>query len=302
MQSISLNLAKSTSEALVEVTNQLLYISDRYDCVAENAALDDRHGALEDNGVRPSRFGLSNYTSKRLADLRARRAEMDQSDDPSDFQQKGEVRDAPESSGVTSRIGGSTSSDGKQDERPAPRRRDIDIGKTNNGADEGVSVKSSHVSIPALGGANSSSTTVSVSIGSYRSRQTDPPNDVQKSIKTSSAVDSNKAATKKDDVDHTDSYRIRRATAGVDMPKSGTESGSERYRSGETGYSRVATSSLSDSTGKNIDSRRDVQSTVTSNGSLAHGRVATNGSDSDSTNPVSLSTTLTSAMCVTASS
>ena len=275
-------------------------IADHYDCVSENAALDDRHGALEDNSVRPSRFGLSNYTSKRLADLRARRAEMDQSDDPSDFQQKREARDARESSSVTSRIGGSTSSDSKQDERPAPRRRDVEIGKTNNGADEGVSVKSSHVSIPALGGANSSSTTVSVSIGSYRSRQTDPPNDVQKSVKTESAFDSNRAAPKKDDVevDHTDSYRIRRAIAAVDVPKTGTESASERYRSEQTGYrdSRVATSSLSDSTGKNADSRREVQSTVTGNGSLGRGHVAANGTDSDSSTPVSLSTTVMSAI------
>ena len=223
---------------------------------------------------------------------------MDQSDDPSDFQQKREVRDARESSSVTSRIGGSTGSDCKQDEKPAPRRRDVDsVGKTNNGADEGVSVKSSHVSIPALGGANSSSTTVSVSIGSYRSRQTEPPNDVQKSVKTASAFDSNRAAPKKDDVevDHTDSYRIRRAIAAVDVPKTGTESASERYRSEQTGYrdSRVATSSLGDSTGKNIDtsSRSDVHSTMTGNGSLTRGRVAANGTDSDSSTPVSLSTT-----------
>lgn len=286
---------------------------------AENAALDDRYGALDDRNqpnVRPSRFGLSQYTSKRLADLRARRAEMDQSDDSSsDFQQKRELREARESRSFTSRLGSST--DNKQDETPL--RHNMDVCKTNNGKIEGTTTTSSSVSKPATRIATVSSTTGSVNIdmNSYRSRRADSTSDACNSPhKTLGAFDSNKSASKVDDHDHMD-YRARRAASGMDVSKSGTENTGDRHRTEQTGYARsVTSSSFSDSTGKmadtrrdvrlgnasslgdsawkTTDTRRDVQSAMTSTVSNTYGSAAANNMNSVNTqqDSVSLTTTL----------
>ena len=195
---------------------------------------------------------------------------MDQSDDsPSDFQQKREVRDARESHSYTSHIGGSTSSDHKQDETSS--RHNVDVSKPNSGKLEGITITSTAVPKPATRVTTVSSTTGSVNLEkeNYRSRRVDPTNDPPKSPKKiSPTFDSNKSASKVDDVDHMDSYRSRRAASGVDQPKSGMDSISERHRSEQTGYGRPIPSSFTDSIGKTAtDTRRDVRSGVTTNGS-----------------------------------
>ena len=204
---------------------------------------------------------------------------MDQSDDsPSDFQQKREARDARESHSYTSRLGGSTSSDQKQDETSS--RHNVDVSKPNSGKLEGITVTSTSVPKPASRVTTVSSTTGSVNVEkeNYRSRRADPTNDATKSPqKISPTFDSNKSASKVDDVDHMDSYRSRRAASGMDQPKSGMDAISERHRSEQTGYGRPIPSSFTDSIGKTAtDTRRDVRSGVTSNGSNTHTSTANN--------------------------